>query len=65
MSQISLKAARVNKGLTLTEVGEAVNLSAYTLSKYERGEAMPRWDVFVRLCRLYELPLDAIFLPEG
>ena len=63
MRQITLKAARVNAGLTLEEVSEALNLSTYTIIKYERGESVPRLDVFSKLCSLYGVGITDIFMP--
>lgn len=63
MSRISLKAARINAGLTQAEVGKEIGKSAYTLSKYEKGESIPKWDVFEKLCNLYGFRVDDIFLP--
>lgn len=64
MSKVSLKAARVNAGLTLKEVSEKTNISEYTLSKYEKGKSVPRWDTFVMLCSVYNQACTDIFLPK-
>lgn len=63
MSKISLRAARTNAGYTLKEVSEKIGLCVNTLSEYENGKSMPRWDTFVSLCRLYQMPTDDIFIP--
>lgn len=64
MKQISLRAARVNAGLTLVEASKAIGISKYTISKYENGDAVPRWDVFCKFCKLYDCTPDFIFLPK-
>ena len=64
MSKIGLRAARANAGLTLEEVGKVIGKSAYTIAKYEKGESVPKWDVFNKLCNLYGFNVDDIFLPE-
>ena len=63
MSKISLKAARVNAGMTLKEVSKRTNISMYTLAKYEKGEVSPRWDTFLLLCSLYNQSCADIFVP--
>ena len=65
MTQISIRAARLNAGLTLEDVSKQTNISAYTLGKYEKGESMPKWDVFVNLCRIYNVPVTDIFIPTS
>ena len=64
MSKISLKAARINAGYTLRQVGEQTGLHINTLSDYEKGKSMPRWDTFVKLCSLYQIPISDVFIPE-
>lgn len=61
---ISIKAARINAGLTLEKVQEATGISRNTLAKYEAGETMPRWDTVIRLCELYACSINSIFIPR-
>ena len=63
MSKMSLKAARVNAGMTLEDVSKRTHISKYTLSKYEQGISSPRWDTFLLLCSLYKQSCADIFVP--
>ena len=59
--EISLKAARVNAGLSAEEVATKMNVRADEVEAWERDSA----DVTVmqarRLSELYRIPLDNIF----
>lgn len=60
MPQISMRAARVNAGLTLDEVAKALEISSKTVSNWENGVAEPRISQCVRMSKLYGLPIDSI-----
>lgn len=67
---ISLKAARVNAGLTQAETIEAYNrrtgksLAQSTLINWERGRTFPTVTQFKMLCELYGVGMNDIFVPE-
>lgn len=62
--QITLKAARVNAGYTLTQASELLDISVNTLSRYENGKSFPSVNVVKRMVGLYAIPFDSInFLP--
>lgn len=63
--QMTLKAARVNKGLTQKEAAECLEISLNTLSNYECGKSFPDVPVIQRIEKLYEISYnDIIFLPS-
>lgn len=63
--QMTLKAARVNKGLTQKEAAESLEISLSTLSNYESGKSFPDVPVIQRIEKLYEISYnDIIFLPS-
>ena len=63
---MSLKAARVNAGLTQKQVAKAIGVCVNTLIKWERGEKSPRVEQGRRLCELYGRSWDEIvFTPNG
>lgn len=64
MFQISLEAARVNAGRTQKEVAESMGKSLSTIKNWENGRSFPDAVEFRRLCELYKVPTDAIFLPS-
>ena len=54
MTQISLKALRVNAGLTQTDAAKVLGVSRMTLSRWESGETYPRADNILKLAALYK-----------
>jgi DNA-binding XRE family transcriptional regulator len=63
--RISLRAARVNAGLTQDEVARQVNKSKNTIVSYEKGRSMPDIETGKALAKLYGMSVDdIIFLPN-
>lgn len=64
MPQITLKAARVNIGLSQKEAAKRLKVSNKTLCNWEKGVTMPRPDKIDAICELYGVSYDnLIFLP--
>lgn len=64
MLKITLKAARVNAGLSQKYVANALGISNKTLSSWENGDTFPSAKYIVLLCKLYNVTYnDIIFLP--
>ena len=61
MPKITLKAARVNAGLTQQEVANELDVALSTVRNWENGTTMPKLPYFVKLCQLYNMPMDSIF----
>lgn len=59
--KITLKAARVNAGLSQKEAAEMLNISKETLSNYEKGAYSPSWDMVHKIGEVYKFPVDFIF----
>lgn len=59
--KITLKAARVNCGMTQTEAAKLIKVNPATLSKWEKGITFPKADQAARLCALYGVTIDDIF----
>ena len=57
---IHLKAARVNAGLTQTEVAEKLKISRNTLISYEKYKSIPDIDMAQKLAELYGMSVDNI-----
>lgn len=53
MKKISLKAARVNAGMTQTDVETKLGYARSTLTRWETGKCVPRADKLEALCNLY------------
>ena len=63
---ITLKAARVNKGLTQEAAGKLLGVSLYTISNWERGETFPDAMQILRIQDVYGVRYeDLIFLPQN
>jgi len=65
LSEISLKAARVNAGLTLEDVSRETGVSVPTLSKWENYKTFPTARQLKTLCRLYSQSMDDIIVPDS
>lgn len=63
MKKITLKAARVNAGLTQEEAAQAINVTGRTLISWENGVTHPTVDKLLRLCSLYDVQISDIFIP--
>ena len=57
---ISMKAARVNAGLTLEEAAKALGINKNTLISYESGKVSPRVDTAKKMSELYGIPISGI-----
>lgn len=62
---ITLKAARVNAGLTQKEAAKALKISKNTLANYEAYKSKPNIEMAQNIAALYGLSVDGIiFLPK-
>lgn len=61
MSQITLKAARVNVNLTQANVAEKLGISISTIKNWEKGKTFPKQPKIEQLCELYGVSYDNIF----
>lgn len=62
--KISLKAARVNAGLTQEAVAAMLKKSKVTIINWEKGKTSIDKGNFDALCRLYSVDEDNIFWPS-
>ena len=66
MVKLTLKAARVNAGLTQKDVAERLNISNKTVCSWETGATIPNVHQVESLCELYNVTYDhLIFLPSN
>lgn len=56
--KITIKAARVNKGLTQTEAAEKIGCSKFSIWCYETGRTVPNWAIVLRMEEVYGIPAD-------
>lgn len=58
--RVTLKAARINKGLTQEDVAKALNVTKKTVGSWEMGKTMPKIDKIEHLCQLFGCNYDDI-----
>ena len=58
--EVTMKAARVNAGLTQRAAAKALEISKNTLSNYENYRTIPDVMISERMARLYGLSVDNI-----
>lgn len=63
--KITLKAARVNAGLTQLEVAKKLRKNKQTIVNWEMGRSLPDVANFAALCSLYGADGNEIFLPKS
>jgi transcriptional regulator with XRE-family HTH domain len=62
--KISIKAARVNAELTLTDAAKELGVATSTLSAYENGDSQPRFEVVEKMSVLYGMPIEYLRLKK-
>lgn len=60
MGKYTLRAARVNRGLTRQEAAAILNISTRTLYSWEHGLTMPKVTQIDSICELYGVTYDDI-----
>lgn len=55
-TKISLKAARVNKGLTQEAAAKMLGISVFTLINYESGKSYPDVPIIKKIEKVYGVP---------
>lgn len=62
--KVTLKAARINKGLTQEEAAKLIGVGVDTLGNYERGLTYPDIPILKNIEKVYEVEYsNIIFLP--
>ena len=61
----TLKAFRMQAGITQTELGEKLNISAQAISKWEREESQPDIETLKKLAEIYGVSVAEIIEPEN
>lgn len=62
--KVSIKALRVNAGLTQSEAAEKLGITSRTLQNWENYDSYPTAVQLVDICSVYGCDLGDIFLPE-
>ena len=58
IESLSLRAARINRNMTIEDAAAKVGLSARQLYRLEAGERIPKWDIVVKLAEVYGYATD-------
>lgn len=62
--KLTLKAARINKGLSQEEAARLIGVGADTIGNYERGVTYPDIPILKKIEKVYNVEYkDIIFLP--
>lgn len=62
--KITLKALRVNAGLTQSQAAAKIGVTKKTLSNWEQYKTFPDAFKLKKLCELYGCNIDDVFLPD-
>lgn len=60
MHKITLKAARVNAGLSQSKVARLLGVNIATISSWETGKTKPSLENFKKLCQIFDWPEEGI-----
>ena len=60
LPRMTLRAARVNVGLSQKKAASLLGVSNCTLSKWERGVCMPKANQIESICNLYGVSYDML-----
>lgn len=60
MERMSMKAARIDRGMTQEEFASALNVTKKTVGSWENGKTKPKLDKIEAICNVLERPYDSI-----
>lgn len=63
MEQISLESARVNAGMTVSQVAKKTNKTEKTIYNWENGKTPISASMFFYLCEIYNINSDSVKVP--
>lgn len=61
MPKITLKAARVNAGLSQEEAAKKIGIATSTLRNWEAGKTFPNQPKIEKMCEVYGISFDILF----
>lgn len=62
--KVTLKAARINAGMTQADVAKAMQRSKGTIAHWENGDTKVRKTNLRWMSELYGIPVDNLLVPE-
>ncbi|HHY53373.1 MAG TPA: helix-turn-helix transcriptional regulator [Clostridiales bacterium] len=63
--KISLRAARINAGLSQKEAADRLLIGTSTLQGYESGRRIPRWDLIQKMQEVYNIDCRHLKLTDS
>lgn len=60
MEKLTLKAIRVNQGLSIVEAAKKLEINVATLSSYENGKTYPDVPMIIKILDLYQMNFDSV-----
>lgn len=61
MKNLKLKAARVSKDYTQSDLAKVCNVSRQTISSIEKGDYNPTINLCIAICKALDKTLDELF----
>lgn len=58
--KITLKAARINAGLTQYQAAKAIGVSRESIQNYEEGRCKPKYDTYLKMLEVYQVPQELL-----
>lgn len=62
--KVSLRGLRADRRMTQAEVAKKIGVSKRTIMKWENNETSPTGIQLMKLCEIYDVELNDIFLPD-
>ncbi len=60
MDRMSMKALRIDRGMTQEEFASAVNVTKKTVGSWENGKTHPKLDKIEIICEVLNVPYDSV-----
>ena len=62
--KISLAAARINANMLQSDTAKEMNVTPNTVSNWETGKTAPTVLQMQKMCQIYKMPFDFVYVPE-
>ena len=59
-----IRVLRVERGISRVGLAQAVGVNPQTIGALERGDHYPGLDLAMRICEVFDLPVEAVFSRE-
>lgn len=62
--KVSLKALRVNAGLSQNDVAKEIKVTPRTIQNWENNVTFPTVTQLMKICTIYRCSINDVFLPD-